>query len=192
MTNRLFITGIPASGKTYLADKIAYAVGGIAVHLDDLREGLANDSRYNKWVNFYLDQNENEYLMNTSPDQQWQNLVNQSEALWPAFLLEINKYKNEKRPVIFECVNILPHIANKELNFPGLVLIGESMKAILERNKKDPRWGCTEVLQELEAKTFFEVERPRYLDEASKFNIPVFEKADDAFGFALTLLHGPK
>ncbi|HUD01592.1 MAG TPA: hypothetical protein VMR37_04650, partial [Rhabdochlamydiaceae bacterium] len=36
-------------------------------------------------------------------------------------LEEINKYSDEERPVIFECVNILPHLAKRDLNFPGLL-----------------------------------------------------------------------
>ncbi|MEK6809274.1 MAG: hypothetical protein AABY40_01240 [Nanoarchaeota archaeon] len=152
---RLFISGIPTSGKSYLAKILAEKSGGVAVSLDDFRENLAADERYRKWTNFYLDQNEEEYLTKTPPDQQWDNLVKQSEGLWPAFLEEIEKYAQEIKPVIFECVNILPHLAKKDLNFPGVVIIGESFEQTLDRNRKEPRWGGTPELQELEARTFF-------------------------------------
>jgi len=185
---RLFITGIPTSGKSYLAKRLADKVGGVCVLLDDLREGLATDENYKKWTNFYLDRDEKRYLTNTSPEEQWNNLVTQSEGLWPAFIDGIEKYSNEEKPVIFECVNILPHLAKKDLDFAGIVLIGSSFELTLERNLKDPRWGNTKELQELEAKTFFFVERPKYKSEAEKYEYPVFEKAEDAFEYCLRLL----
>ncbi|MBI4993816.1 hypothetical protein HZC33_02570 [Candidatus Wolfebacteria bacterium] len=178
---RLFITGIPASGKSYLAKRLADKVNGIAVLLDSLRENLSKDDQYKKWTNFYFDKDEKEYLTKTNPDEYWNNLVAQSEGLWPVFQQEIEKYKDEEKPVIFECVNILPHIAKKNLDFPGIILIGKSYGEILERNKKSPRWGKTIELQELEARTFFEIERSRYEVEAKKYGYDIFESADEAF-----------
>ena len=185
---RLFITGIPTSGKSHLAKAIAEKTGGVAVILDDFREDLSENPKYRKWVNFYLDQDEKKYLTETSPEDQWKNLVAQSEAIWPAFLKEIEKYSKEKQPVIFECVNMLPHLTRQNLGFPGIVLIGSSLEETLKRNKKDPRWGNTLELQELEAKMFFEVERPNYKREAEKYGYPVFESADEAFQLAIKIL----
>lgn len=185
---RLFISGIPTSGKSYLAKLLAEKTGGIAVDLDDLRENLANDEKYRKYTNFYLDLDEKEYLTKTSGDKQWENLVAQSEGLWSAFLKEIERHAEETRPVIFECVNILPHLAKRDLNFSGVVLIGSSFDEVLKRNTADPRWGNSLELQTLEAKTFFEIERPRYGAEAEKYGYPVFEKADDAYDLALKIL----
>ncbi|MDE2188249.1 MAG: hypothetical protein KGJ35_00765 [Patescibacteria group bacterium] len=187
--NRLFITGIPASGKSYLANRLAEATGGEAYFLDDLREELGGDERYKKWVNFYLDQDEKFYYENTNPDLQWKNLVSQSEAIWPAFLEKINSLSNKKHPIIFECVNILPHLAKQDLDFPGIVLIGDSYENILKRNTEEPRWGNTIELQKLEAKNFFEVERPHYRAEAIKYGYPIFETADEAFTEAIKLLN---
>ncbi|TAK57726.1 hypothetical protein EPO17_01210 [Patescibacteria group bacterium] len=178
---RLFITGIPTSGKSYLAKRLAESIGGVAVLLDDLRESLCDDEKYKKWVNFYLDQNEKEYLTKTSNEDMWKNLVAQSEAIWPAFLNKINYYRDEVRPVIFECVNILPHLAKKNLDFDGVVLLGSSYEETLQRNIADPRWGNTLELQTLEAREFFFAERPRYRSEAEKYGYPVFETADEAF-----------
>lgn len=185
---RIFVTGIPTSGKSYLAKQLADKVGGTAVLFDDFRENFAQNVQYKKWTNFYIDLDEKEYLTKTSPAKQWENLVAQSEGLWPAFLQEIEKYKNETKPVIFECVNILPHIAKKHLDFPGIILIGKSYEEVLERNIKSPRWGNTRELQELEAKTFFEIERPHYKTEAEKYGYDFFENYDDAFNKALTLI----
>ncbi len=170
---RLFITGIPTSGKSYLAEKLAETVGGIVIYLDDLRENLSQDEKYRAWVNFYLDQDEKTYLTSTSSDDQWENLKKQSEAIWPA---------------IFECVNILPHLARRDLNFPGVVLVGKTLEETLRRNKEDPRWGKTEELQELEANMFFMVERPRYKAEGEKYGYPVFESADEAYDAILKTL----
>lgn len=64
----------------------------------------------------------------------------------------------------------------------------KSYEEILERNIKSPRWGNTHELQALEAKTFFEIERPHYKAEAEKYGYEVFENYDDAFNKALTLI----
>jgi adenylate kinase len=184
---RFFITGIPTAGKSYLAKKIANAIGGTPVLLDDFREGLRTEEAYKKWVDFYLDRDESNYLTDTSPDQMWSNLVTQSESLWPAFFKKIESYETAAGWVIFECVNILPHLAKRDLRFPGVVLIGSSYEDVLERNKRDPRWSSNIHLQELEAKMFFEIERPYYKAEAEKYGYPIFEKADDAFDFFMDL-----
>ncbi len=185
---RLFITGIPTGGKSYLAKKLAAEVGGKAVLLDDFRESLVKDSRYEAFVNFYLNQDEKEYLTKTPPEKQWRDLVAQSEGLWPAFLEKIEQYKDETRPVIFECVNILPHLASHYTDFSTVCLIGSSLEETLTRNIKDPRWGNTRELQELEAKHFFEIERPYYKSETERYGYPVFESADTAFQTALKFL----
>jgi adenylate kinase len=184
----LLITGIPASGKSYLAKKLAEETGAIVVHLDDVRQELSKDPKYTDAVNFYLNQDEEKYYTETTDEQRWQDLVNQSETLWPAFAKEINKYKDSEKPVIFECVNLLPHIVKANSDLPLVVLIGDGYENILKRNKKDPRWGNTEYLQELEAKNFFYTERPKYKSEAEKYNYPVFETADEAFEYCLELL----
>jgi len=187
---RLFITGIPTAGKSHLAKKLAAEVDGIIVLLDDFRETLASRERYKPWVNFYLDQDEETYLTKTTPDDMWKNLVAQSEALWSAFLEKINSYASEQKPVIFECVNILPHLAHQDIEFPGIVLIGDTYEKILERNRMAPRWSAKAHLQELEAKTFFHIERPHYKAEAEKYGYPIFKNSDDAFPVALKLLSG--
>lgn len=185
---RLFITGIPTSGKSYLAKILAEKVGGIAVILDDFREELSSNEQYKKWTNFYLDQDEKTYLSTTSNEKQWRNLVAQSEGLWPAFLKEISKFQNESKPVIFECVNMLPHLVKRDLGFQGVVLIGSSFEETLKRNIENPRWGNTLELQKLEANTFFNVERPRYKEEALRYGYPTFERADDAIEYSLDVL----
>lgn len=188
---RLFITGIPTSGKSFLAKQLAQKLGGIAICLDDIREELGKSEPYKKWVNFYSDQDEKEYLTQTSPEELWNNLVRQSEALWPALLEKIDSYTDEPKPVIFESVNILPHLAKQDLDFPGIVLLGTSYETTLKRNQKDPRWGNTQELQELEAKTFWEIERPQYKKQAKKFSYSFFKSGSDAFVPALKLMGQP-
>ncbi len=185
---RLFVTGIPTAGKSYLSRKLAAEVGGISVSLDHHRQAISSDPRYQKWIQFYWNVDEKEYFSKTIPEQQWQNLVNQSEALWPAFMEKINSYSEETKPVIFECVNMLPHIVKKDIDFPGIVLVGTSYETILERNIADPRWGNTKELQEMEAFSFFNVERPNYIKEAERFGYQVFQTADEAYEAAKALL----
>lgn len=186
--NRLFITGIPTTGKSFLGKKLANEVEGINVSIDDVREVIKNDDRFKKWVNFYWDQDEYTYYTTTNSNQQWENLVNQSEKMWPGILEYIKKYEDEEKPVIFEGVNILPHLAKKDLPFPGIILIGKSFEEVFERNKREPRWGKTEELQRMEALSFFNVERPNYKLEAEKYDYPVFEEPEEAYIKALELL----
>ena len=186
---RLFITGIPTAGKSYLAKKLAKEVGGICVSIDDMREDLANDERYKKWVNYYIDQDEYAYYTTTGHDEQWKNLVAQSEGFWPGILAKLARYADEPRPVIFEGVNILPHLAHKDLGIQGIAIIGRSFEEVFERNKKEPRWGETEELQKLEADAFFNGERPHYKEESLKYGYPVFETPDEAWETAVGILN---
>lgn len=185
---RLFITGIPTAGKSYLAKKLANEVGGICVSVDDMREELSKDERYKKWVNYYLDQDEKTYYTTSNYDEQWKNLVAQSEGLWSGILAGLDKYVDEDNPVIFEGVNILPHLAHRDLQIPGIAIIGRSLEETFERNMKEPRWGTTEELQKLEADAFFNGERPHYKDDAGKFGYLVFETPDDAWTTAVQIL----
>lgn len=185
---RLFITGIPTAGKSYLGKKLATEVGGACVSIDDLREDLSKEEAYAKWVNFYLNQDEYTYFTTTTYEEQWANLVKQSEELWSGILAKIVQYATENKSVIFEGVNILPHLAHKDLPMPGIAIIGRSLEEVLERNRKEPRWGKTEDLQRLEADAFFNGERPRYKAESEKYGYKVFETPDEAWDTAIAFL----
>ena len=186
--NRLFVTGIPTAGKSSLAKKLAEEVGGICVSVDDIREELSEDERYKRWVNFFLDQDEKNYYTTTTYDEQWKNLVAQCEGLWPAIVTELVQYEGEDRPVIFEGVNLLPHLAHRDLQIPGIVIIGRSLEEIFVRNKREPRWGVTEELQKLEADAFFNGERPHYREDAHRYGYPVFETSEEAWATAIKIL----
>lgn len=185
----VFISGIPASGKSFLANKIAEITGAEHVNTDDWREEMKNNPELKKWVDFFWDKDEDEYWSTTSCDQQWDNLKNQSEAFWPFFLKKIKEIQETKRNAIFEGVNILPHLAHKNLDFSGVVLLGESFEIILERNKKDPRWGKTEELQTKEAEAFWTCERPKYKSEGEKYGYKVFSDASLAETELLKILN---
>ena len=187
MSKRIFITGIPTSGKSYLARKLAKMIGGEVVSTDNMREEMSKDPKYKMWVDFYVSKNEEEYYTTTSSEKQWKNLVDQSEALWPFILNRINSYDGNK-PVLFEVVNILPHLVKRDLQFNGVVLIGKSKDDVFNRLKKDHRWGNTEELWTLEANSFFEVERPRYKDEAIQNGYQYFETFEDALEVCIKLL----
>ena len=169
-----FISGIPASGKSYLAAKIAKAIGILHVEIDEWQEEMKNDPELKKWVNFFWDQDEAEYWRTTNCDKQWENLKNQSEALWSATLKRIKDIQNSGKPAIFEGVNILPHLASQDLDFEGIILLGESFEKILERNEQNPLWGQTKELQRMEAEAHYNCERLKYKAEAEKYGFKIF------------------
>jgi len=88
---RLFITGIPTAGKSYLARKLAVEIGGISVSLDHLRQGLCEDpdvpQEIKDYIQVYWNKSaiEEEFLTQTPPEELWNVLVEQSKALWPFF-----------------------------------------------------------------------------------------------------------
>ncbi len=171
----IFIGGIPASGKSYLSRKVAEKTGAFHLDLDTLRKEMAKDPKLTYWVNFFFNRDEEKYLTNTSCEEHWENLVKQSEAFWPTILIKVKEVMNSRESAIFEGVNILPHLAKKDFNFPGIFLLGESFGQILERNKQNPRWGKTPKLQEMEAKLFFNCERLKYKEEAIKYGYKIFD-----------------
>lgn len=185
----VFISGIPASGKSYLAKKVAEKTGAFHLDTDTLRKEMSADPQLEYWVNFFWNQNEEEYLTKTSCKDHWQNLVKQSESFWQTILKRIKEVMVSNKSAVFEGVNILPHLANKELNFSGVYLLGKSFEQIFERNKKNPRWGQTEQLQKLEAELFFNCERPRYKEEAEKYGYKTFDDSELAEQELLKLLN---
>ncbi len=184
----IFITGIPTGGKSYLAKKLGKDIGAEVISIDRLREEMCKDPAYEKWVNFYINKDEKEYYTKTSPEEQWQHLVDQCEGIWPFILDKINSLADLDKPVIFQGVNILPHLAKRDLSFSGIVLIGKSRQNVFDRIKQRNRWGNTEELWNLEADSFFNIERPRYKAEAEKYGYEVFETADEAYDTAVKLL----
>ncbi len=182
-----FISGIPASGKSFLAEKVAQKTGAFHFDVDTLRAKMSKDPQVEPWVNFYWNQDEEKYLKKTPCEEQWQNLIKQSESFWPYILKRVKELQEKYKTVIIEGVNILPHLA-KDFNFPGSVLLGSSFEEIFERNKKNPRWGKTEELQQLEAETFFNCERENYKREAEKYGFKTFTNTDEAEKELLKLL----
>lgn len=176
----IFIGGIPTSGKSFLAEKIAKAKNIAHIDVDVWREEMEKNPALEPWVNFYWKLNEEEYFKNTSCDKQWENFKNQSEALWPEIKRRINKIVKSGKPTIFEGISLLPHLIKIDFEFPGIFLLGKSLEETFERNKKDPRWGETEELQRKEAESFFFCERIHYKQEAEKFGFKTFEDIDEA------------
>lgn len=188
----IFIGGIPASGKSYLAKKVAEKTGAFHLNLDTLRAEMTSDSKLKYWVDFFFNQNEEKYLKEVSCENHWQNLVAQSEAFWPTILNKVREITGSYQSVIIEGVNILPHLAKKDFNFPGIFLLGDSFEQILERNKKNPRWGKTEELQKKEAELFFNCERLKYKQEAGKYGYKTFVKFEEAEKEIFNLLNLPQ
>lgn len=175
-----FIGGIPAVGKSTLAKDISSITGCDVVNFDKLRLEMEKDQNLRPWVNYFADQDETAYWEKTNCDEHWQNLVKQSEMFWPTFQKVIEEKINHNKPVIFEGVNILPHLAKQSFSFQGIYFIGDSFKTIFERNKKDPRWGNTEELQKKEAEIFFYCEGPKFKKEAEKYGYKVFTDYNEA------------
>lgn len=179
---RLFITGIPTAGKSWAGNLLETELGAVHVEIDDIRAVLQDDPKYQKWVNFYFNQNEKEYLTQTTPEDQWENLIKQSEGLWPALREKIQSYDKDERDVVFEGVNLLPHLMKRDFpDFDGIVMLGPSFEKTFERNKQSPRWGHTEELQRLEVEAFYYGERPRYKAEGEKFGYRVCDTATEAY-----------
>ncbi|MFA6536314.1 MAG: AAA family ATPase [Candidatus Paceibacterota bacterium] len=175
----IFITGTPNSGKSTLAKKTAELIGGIHVDIDSWREELWQNKETRPWVDFFSNQDEKEYWNTTAPEQDWQNLVNQSEAFWPVILEKIKKIIATGRPAAFEAVNILPHLAKRDLPFDGIVLLNTSSDELLERLRARPRWGATEELQKIEALRFVE-QAEFYKREAEKYEYKFFNNSREA------------
>lgn len=203
---KIFITGIPTAGKSYLARKLIDLTGGYCLETDNLYEELGRDPRYEKWAKFFEDNDEHAYYTENDPDKQWAILSEMHEKLWPGVLEKIRAYEagdipsksrmagllrkpfSQKRPLIFEGINILPHLAKRDLTFPGVVLVGKSYEEVLNRNHERPRWGKTEEMIRMGANAFWSVERPRYIKEALSCGYGIFEDADEAYEEALKML----
>lgn len=184
----VFIGGIPASGKSFLAGKVAKATGALHVSIDGLREEMSKNPELEPWVNLYWKLDEEQYYNTTPCEEQWNNLVKQSEAFWPSILKKVKDVQKSGQFAIFEGVNILPHLAAKDFDFPGIFLLGSSFGEIFERNKRAPRWGNTVSLQKKEAEAFFNCERPNYLKEAKRCGYKTFTDSPEAERELLDLL----
>ena len=203
---KIFITGIPTAGKSYLAKRIVKETGGFCLETDNLREELAEDPRFGKWVDFFDEESEYEYYTNNTPKEQWRILNEQHEKLWPGVLEKIREYEggriplkskiaahirkplSKKRPIVFEGINILPRLAINDLDFPGVVLVGKSFEEVLENNRKRPRWGKSEKMIRMGAEAFWFVERPHYIAEAESYGYKIFEDADEAYAEIVKIL----
>lgn len=172
----VFTGGIPAVGKTFLSNKLSQELDIQHIDTDDWREELKDDPKLKEWVDFFWNLDEEKYWEETTCEEHWQNIVNQSEAFWTIFKEKII-VMNE--PTIFEGVNLLPHLM-REINMKGVYLINNSVDEIFERNKKDPRWGKTVALQKMEAEAFVNCEGKKYAKEAEKYNYKVFTDINEA------------
>lgn len=182
------LAGYQPRAKSFLAKRIAEKTKAFHLDLDTLRDEMAGDPKIEPWVSFYWNQDEKKYLTETSCEEKWLNLVKQSEAFWPFFLNKIEEIKKTHKSAIFEAVNILPHLASRDLDFPGIFLLGQSFEQIFERIKLGPRWGDAEELQRLEAETFFNCERENYKSKADKYGFKTFTNSKEAEQEALRLL----
>lgn len=184
-----FITGIPASGKSWLASRVAQKLKLKHYKVDDWRVELRSDPKLLPWVNFFWNQNEQEYWKKTTFAQHWDNLVAQSEALWPEILKRIRQVENNGVSAIIEGVSLLPHLARRDLKFDGLVLLGESFDVIYQRDRRKPRWGKTADLENHEVDVLWECERRYYRHEAEQYGYEAFTDMEKAEQKLIKILH---
>ena len=177
-----FIGGTPAAGKSYLSKKFIEESGQSMqyVEMDSFRKEFAKNPELDEWVKVFSSKDETKYWKETTKEVHLQNLISQSEVFWPEIIKKVNEVKKNYEHAVFEAVNILPHLAHKDFNFPGLFLVQENMDTLLKRLNKTPRWGKTQEEQEAEAKAFIEWETQYIRDEADKYNYPVFKTTDEA------------
>lgn len=169
----VFIGGISAVGKSYLADNVAKKTGAEHIDIDTFRSEMANDPLLKPWVNFFWDKDEKKYWKTVTCDKQWESITKQSEAFWPTIVANIERKKAAGRKIIFEGVNILPHLAAQNL-YAGIYLLSDSVETIIARLKKEPRWSSDSTLQQKEAQEFFYCEQPRYKKEAEQYGFTCF------------------
>lgn len=177
-----FIGGTSAAGKTYIAKEFAKR-SKLLIHvvsIDDFRKEFAKDPKLKYWVDILWNKNEEEYWKTITYEKDIQNLTNQSEAFWPSILKIIKKTKKDYKDAIFEAVNIQPHLAKRDLDFPGFLFINEDYETLLKRFKKNPRWGKTERLQRLEIEHLLKHDIQFIKKEAKKYGYKVFSNSADA------------
>lgn len=177
-----FIGGTSASGKTYTA-KLFVKNSGLPIHIvsiDNLRKEFSKDPKLKYWVDILWNKNEEEYWKTATYEKDIENLIKQSEAFWPSILKVVQKTKKLYKHAIFEAINIQPHLAKRDFDFPGFFLINEDYQTLLERFKKAPRWGKTEKLQKLEVEFLLKHDVPFIKKEAKKYGYKVFNNSNDA------------
>ena len=171
--NSVFITGTITTGKSHLASKLSASLKVQHISTDDLWESVKDHPELKTWYNYFWQKDEAEYYRTASPKQLWQDIVDQSEAIWPIVKRKIELISDEGKYAIFEGVSLLPHLM-QQISMKGVVLLASSEQQILDRLHQKPRWSDTEELQRVEAHAFFIVENRYYESEARRFGYPAF------------------
>ncbi len=175
-----FISGTPTAGKSFLAKKIADKIGAIHVEIDLLREVMAKDPKLKPWVNWYTDQDEEEYLKKTNNNDGWIHLKNQSEAYWPTIEKKVAEIKKTGKKAVFEGYNLLPHLVSKYFDFGGIYLAAPKPAEILRRIKMKKRWGDEDKLHQMEVKFFVECFDCNFRKDAQKYGYKYFTNPIEA------------
>lgn len=184
----VFIGGIPTAGKSFLAKKIADKTGAVHVEIDLLREEMVKDPKLKPWVNWYTDQDEEEYFKNTNNDLGWTHLKNQSEAYWQTIEAKVLEIKKNGKNAVFEGYNLLPHLVSKYFDFPGIYLRAPTPEEILRRIKMKKRWGDGDKLHKMEVKFFLECFDKNFKKDAKSYGYKCFSDPGKAETEILKLL----
>lgn len=189
----LFVTGNSTAGKSTLAKLLAEKLGVSRASGDGMRVGLYRDSRYGPIARFYADQKcEAAYYAGTDPDERWENLREQSLALWPPLFFKLLcGYRIRPGPLVFEGVNLMPDLVAQD--FPGTPIVAvvcEDEALVLRRLAEAPRWGNTPELQALEAREIAVEQAPRYRELTLAHGGQVFSSAEAALPYCLGVFGG--
>lgn len=187
--NSVFITGTITAGKSHLANKLSASLPIQHISTDELWESVKDHPEFKSWYNYFWNKDEAEYYRTTSPEQLWQDIVDQSEAIWPIVKQRIAQVSDEGRPAIFEGVSLLPHLMH-QISMKGVVLLALSEQQIFERLQRQPRWSDEAQLQRVEAHVFFTVRNRYYESEAKQYGYPAFQDPLAAEVALLNLIQG--
>ncbi len=179
----VFIGGAPTAGKTHLARDFTKQSDGAIHHIkvDDIREELRTVPEVKKWANFFKSQDETAYWKRTDCKQHLQNIIDQSNALWPHILKKIKESQKQFPRVIFEGIDIMPELAHRDLDFDGFFLVPPDVETMYVRLQAHRRWGETNDLKRQEAKCFYEGDAMYIKQEAEKYGYEVFDNLDDGY-----------
>lgn len=184
----VFIGGIPTAGKSFLAKKIADETGAIHVEIDLLREKMAKDPKLKPWVNWYTDQDEEEYFKKIDNDLGWTHLKNQSEAYWATIEKKVSEIKKTGKKAVFEGYNLLPHLVSKNFDFTGIYLKAPKPEEILKRIEMKKRWGSGNKLHKMEVKFFIECFDHNFMKDAKRYGYKCFSNSIKAEKEIMNLL----
>lgn len=176
----VFIGGTPAAGKSYLSNEFIKQNPGLNIYLLNIDELDFKTKKAVYWRNYYLSQNEYDYLSTVSYEKYIKDQIDRAESYLPEVIEIFNSLKNTHENILIEGIYLHPHLVKKAFNFPGFYLIQENRNILLKRLIETPRWSTTQQLQEMEAEKIIAYDIPYINKEAKKYGYKVFNNSQEA------------